>query len=395
MNLVRRIVSRWLQQIPSFGFAFPLQLPSAASDAIADVRQAWRLAPAYRGVTLISNDLGRLRFKVKGSGGSGGDLVNGTPNRWQSRYEWRRSLCAQALTFGNGYSFIARSRLGAAVELQPLDPTQCIPLVEGKRLVYLDAELGRLDPVDVFHLRAPSLDGFVGESPLALCKGALSLCLSTENTGRAIYSNGGSPKLALCNPNQMSIEAQQKVQNDWVQRHTGTDKVRVPAILAEGMKPERIGANPVDLALADARRLSVDDVARMLGLPRAYLAGEANVDRNERSGTARLYVESCLAHWAEAFASEVEAKLLAPGVEVIPQYDRFLRPSLSETMAALKVGVEAGFITRNEARDWLGLEGGGAELDTFIQALNMGNAGGTQGGAAVGEDSSLTAGAVE
>jgi hypothetical protein len=68
------------------------------------------------------------------------------------------------------------------------------------------------------------------------------------------------------------------------------------------------------------------------------------------------------------------------------------RPTLAETFAALRTGVESSIITRNEAREMLDFEGvdGG---DEFIFAKNMGQGGGetnlgndTSGGVAIGDN---------
>jgi hypothetical protein len=68
--------------------------------------------------------------------------------------------------------------------------------------------------------------------------------------------------------------------------------------------------------------------------------------------------------------------------------DSLQRPSLAEQMASLRTGVEAGFITRNEAREWLDLEPLPG-LDAPIVAKNMGTGGGTTN---IGNDTSETAG---
>ena len=95
-----------------------------------------------------------------------------------------------------------------------------------------------------------------------------------------------------------------------------------------------------------------------------------------------MYLDSCLSHWFHAWGSEYELKL-----NERPTFDTdsLIRPSLAETFAALRTGIEAGIITRNEARSYMDfeeVEGG----DDFLQALNMGTGGGATN---LGDDTSV------
>jgi phage portal protein BeeE len=90
----------------------------------------------------------------------------------------------------------------------------------------------------------------------------------------------------------------------------------------------------------------------------------------------RMYVDHCIEHWAAVWRSEILAKLASPFDTVSFDLDALQRPSLAEQMAALRTGVEAGFITRNEARARLDLDPLPG-LDEPIVAKNMGTGGGT------------------
>jgi phage portal protein BeeE len=106
---------------------------------------------------------------------------------------------------------------------------------------------------------------------------------------------------------------------------------------------------------------------------------------------SRMYVDSCLSHWLGAFRSEVLAKLAGPADTFDFDTDELVRPSLAETFAALRTGVEAGIITRNEARERLDLDPLDG-LDTPTLALNMGTGGGSTN---LGSDTSAEAGSVD
>jgi HK97 family phage portal protein len=369
--------------------------PDAASPAFTP-RNAWRLSPVYRGVTLIANDLARLRLRIKG--GESEEVLYALTrqaNRYQSAGEFRRSMVLSALLRGNGLARIVRTVGGDLAELVPLDAGGArVELTDGK-LVYHTAEFGELEPDDVLHLRAPSLSGLWGESPFGLCSSALALAMDLEQTGIKLFRHGGIGKLALVNPNKLSDGAAQKIQDDYARLHGGVENAAKPLVLGEGMRVEKLPSTLEDAAWIEARNFAVQDVARITGVPLPYLSEHSRTSYGNMEWLGRVYVEACLSHWGEAFASEVEAKLLPPGAQLVTDYDRIARGSLAETMAALRTGVEAGVITRNEARDKLDydpLPG----LDDPILAMNMtagGPGGSGQGGPAKGQDTNLLPGA--
>jgi phage portal protein BeeE len=105
-----------------------------------------------------------------------------------------------------------------------------------------------------------------------------------------------------------------------------------------------------------------------------------------------MYVDACLAHWFAAFKAEALAKLAGPADSFEFDTDMLVKPSLAEQFAALRTGVEAGVVTRNEARAEARLRRRFAGLDEPIVAKNMGTGGGTTN---AGNDTSMNAGAVD
>jgi phage portal protein BeeE len=101
-----------------------------------------------------------------------------------------------------------------------------------------------------------------------------------------------------------------------------------------------------------------------------------------------MYVDACVSQWLNAWRSEIIAKLATPFDDVVWDTDEMVRPGMAETMAALRTAVEAGVMTRNEAREELDLEPLPG-LDVPIIAMNMGTGGGQTN---IGNDTSENAG---
>jgi HK97 family phage portal protein len=173
-----------------------------------------------------------------------------------------------------------------------------------------------------------------------------------------------------------------------MKRHSGSRNAGRPLVLGEGVKIERISSTIDDTGLEAAKRYSIGDVSRLLGVPASYLSENVGNAYGSMEWLSRMYVDACLVHWLEAWRSEILAKLATPFDSVVFDLDALIRPGIAEHMAALRTGVEAGFLTRNEARarlDMAPLDG----LDEPTLALNVGTGGGSTN---IGTDTSAQEG---
>ena len=366
--MLRKLLSRLFvapysaTYLPSYG---------GGSIPILSPMQSLRFTPVYRAVTLISSDIARLDTEISASGA---DSLWRAPSHAMSAYEFRRSMTLKALIYGNAFAVINRSLGGELLELIPLENDEVTLDVRGIPY-YKTSSYGDVPIESMLHIRAPGTSGLWGDSPIRLCSTAMSLMAAQESMALNAYANAGNPKIALVHPNALSLEARQRIMADYAAKHSGTNNTGVPLVLAEGMRIERISSTLDDTGLAAARSFSVSDVSRIYGVPLSYLAESTGSAYGSMEWLSRMYVDSCLSMWLEAWRSEVLLKLATPFDTMYWDVDALIRPGVAEHMAALRTGVEAGIITRNEARDRLDLEPLEG-LDEIIVALNMGTGGG-------------------
>jgi HK97 family phage portal protein len=344
---------------------------------------ALRYSPVYRAATLIANDIARTPFDTSDSVVA---ALFERPNRWQSGFEFRRSMTLQALLYGNAFAVINRTRGGDLLELLPCSvDTVSLELMQTDPS-YRTTAYGAVPIGSMIHVRAPGLDGLWGESPISLCKTSLQVMAAQEAAQLQVMSNAGNPKIAIVHPGPLSEGARQKILEDYVAKHSGAVNAGKPVVLAEGMRVERISSTLDDQGLADARRYSIEDVSRIYGVPTSYLSEHGSQAYGSMEWLSRQYLDACLAHWFEAWKAELVGKLGATDAHF--DADMISRPSIAEQFAALRTGVESGVITRNEAREMLNLAPLPG-LDEPIVAKNMGTGGGTTN---AGSDTSQEAG---
>ena len=334
---------------------------------------ALRYTPVYRAVSLISSDCARVELEVSSAGA---ESLLANPSPFMSSHEFRRAMTMQLLLWGNAFAAINRTRGGELLELIMLDPDSVSLDTTGAVPFYRTRVYGDLPLEQVFHLKAPNTNGLWGESPISLCRTAIQVLAAQEQMALESYTNAGNPKIALVHPGRISADAMQKIEADYVKRHAGSVNAGKPLVLAEGMKVERISSTIDDTGLEAARKYSIGDVSRIYGVPASYLSEDVGSSYGSLEWLSRMYVDACLSQWLNVWKAEILAKLAGPGESVTWDTDELVRPGMAETMAALRTAVEAGFMTRNEAREELDLAPLPG-LDAPIVALNMGTGGGS------------------
>lgn len=379
--MLRRLLSRLF-----VGYYPYTALPSEAASGplLVTAINSIRYTPIYRATSLISSDIARIPCTVSDPTV---DALWRSPSTLMNGYEFRRSLVLQALLFGNSFALINRTIGGDLLELIPLDAESVSLDTTGAVPFYRSAQYGQLGLDQVLHFRAPGTTGLWGDSPVRICNTAISLMASQEQMALNAYSNGGNPKIALVHPGPLSLEARQRIMSDYEARHAGSANSGRPVVLAENMRIERISSTLDDTGLAEARRFSIADVSRIYGIPVSYLSESAGNTYGTMEWLSRMYVDSCLSMWLETLRSEILLKL-APFGSMTFDLDAIVRPGMAEQMAALRTGVEAGFLTRNEARARLDLPPLPG-LDQPTLAMNVGTGGGATN---LGTDTSANAG---
>lgn len=318
---------------------------------------------------MISNDLGRLPVTVMTKGSTGmqpvnsqvNDVLGMDPNRYMGSMEFRRTMTAQCLRYGNSFAQVVRNGRGDLLELIPLLPHELSMVVDGPGITYRHSELGTLQPEDVLHLRAPGSDGLWGLSPIRQAREALGLMKAMERTGGRLYANAGVPKLAFVHPGNLSPAAVQSIADSYQEKHAGAQNAGKPLVLGEGMKIERINQSLEDQMWQQAREFSIQEVSRLFGVPVVYLSDHSRATFASIVELTRTYWDGCLAHWSSVWAEEVRRKLLSPGEFLNWDTRDLLKGSFADQVSSLRSAVEVGLLTQNEARERLGLnpvEGG-------------------------------------
>jgi len=173
------------------------------------------------------------------------------------------------------------------------------------------------------------------------------------------FASSGTPSgvLSVSQPSPITQEQADSLKQNWMAAHGGSR--RSVAVLASTVGFTPISASPVDVAMIESKRANLVDLAYSfcmdsqgaLGVSMGGAGGSLTY-ANIQSWFSKL--KSDLVPWITAVEQTVSA-LLPAGRSVRMDFSEYSKPDPEQQYAALKVAVDAGLMTIDEARNILGL----------------------------------------
>ena len=171
----------------------------------------------------------------------------------------------------------------------------------------------------------------------------------------ASLQGNGVPSIAVITPNpREGAESLEEAKKRWMEKFAGP--AREPAILPAGTEVKPLAWSPTDAQLVEVRKQGLQDVANMFNLDGYYL-GAPTTSLTYRSpgplflALLRITLEPILADvegtWGPAW--------LPRGHDLRFDRQKLLTDDLGTTVNTLRTAVDAGLMTVNEARIYLGL----------------------------------------
>lgn len=265
-----------------------------------------------------------------------------------------------AMGDGNGYAEIQRDGSGKFFALWPLDPDRVTPRRDADGFYYevMQAEGGRarVEPMDMFHLRGPSLRGWVGDSTIYRACRAIGIAHASSTFTAAYFANGTSVSGVLSSDKIVSKDQADRARAEWERLHAaGPAKSHSIAVTGQGLKYQPLNHSASEAALVDSRKFQISEIARFYGVPLTLLS-ESEAWTNLGAVWENFYRQTLRAVSAR-WDAEATRKLYPqrkPWREVSHDLTHLTLGNMSETVAAARAAVEGGLWTRNEARELWG-----------------------------------------
>ena len=289
------------------------------------------------------------------------------PNPVWSPGELWRATETNLLLWGSAFWGIERdpARPGRVAEIWPLRPDRVRVLPDqqryikgfvyehgGERMAYLPEEV-------VWFRHFNPVEEFGGLSAVAPVRLAIDMGAEALRFNRNFFANSAVPgDLAVTTQETPTDEEVSEFYERWESRFKGAGRAHLPLLLSRGMDVKRLGQTHRDMEFLAGLRWTVDEVSRVFGVPKAFLAQLedatlANVDAQERFFWRNTVVPEL------RLLEDAVNRSLAPLFNEFPgqrrvQFDlsavEALRESENDRVDRLVKLVQAGVVSAEEAR---------------------------------------------
>lgn len=350
----------------------------------------------YACVTLIANDIGKLRQRLMELGADGiwketsspaFSPVLRKPNGYQNHIQFKQWWQTSKLTNGNAYGLKRRDARGVVTEIYLLDPCRVLPLITPDGSVYYQLSNDDLNRVgdgvtvpasEIIHDRMNCLfHPLVGVSPLYACALAACQSLKMQNDSSTFFENGARPGGILTAPGAISDETASRLKAHWDANYSGNNSGKV-AVVGDGLKFEQMRMSATDSQLIEQFKLTAEMICTAFHVPSSKVGITTSPTGTTAAQENQKYYSDCLQSLIEEYEACLDDGLALPttyGVEL--DLDGLLRMDMGALVETLAAGVGGGVMTPNYALRKLGqepVEGGDTiylqQQNYSIQALS-------------------------
>lgn len=190
------------------------------------------------------------------------------PNEWMTPFELMEQLAMHLALAGNAFCFKTLVS-GKVAELLPLEPGW----VTVKQLadwsleykVKFPGQESQVLPADnIWHLRGPSWQNYLGLDTVRLARDAIGLGIATEEFGSSLFSNGARPGGILSTSQTLSAEQQKELRTQWAEAYEGASNAMKTAVLSGGLSYSTLAMTSDDAQFMETRRYQVEEICRFM-----------------------------------------------------------------------------------------------------------------------------------
>lgn len=307
-----------------------------------------------RGVNMIVSACSSMDFDVKSTTApaiNAGmrqktlvNLLNHTPNQFQSAQEFRCNIFTDFLLEGNIFIYFD------GVYLYHLPANRVIVVTDPKTFVQeyrYNAEI-TFKPEEIIHIKdINSRSIYRGTSRLASADRNIKILYKMQTFQEQFFENGAISGLIFTSENTLSQIAKDKTISYWQQRYSPKNGAKKPMILDSGLKPvANLSESFQEMDFDQSIKTHDAKILKSLGVPPILLDGgnNANISPNLRL----FYLETILPIVTK-YVSAME-RFFGYDIEAITATVSALQPELKDVAAYHSTLVNAGIISANEAR---------------------------------------------
>lgn len=330
----------------------------------------WKLAAITGAVNLIASSISTLPMDawVRRDGQKflmrpKPDWVNRPDISFVDRTPFISQIITSLMLDGNAFIRIFRDENGLPLNLMVLNPTE----IEVKknplgRIVFTHNKSGEtMGQDDVLHIVESLIQpGQVrGISRVQMLKDSLGLGMALEAYAQRWFGQGASGNYAITTPGSLTPEQAKAMADSIDNRHGGWRKSSKTMVFHSGADIKDIGIDPEKSQSIEARRMFVEDVARIYSIPTHKLSLPGTNTYSSIEQTQIEFVTDTLRPYAALIENALSTLLQVypNGQGAFLEFNMagLLRGDINSRATAASVAIQGGWLTVNDVRQGEGL----------------------------------------
>lgn len=337
---------------------------SAGVSVTADTAES--ISAVYAAVAAISESVGSLPLNVYRRTAEGREvarqhplyrLLHDAPNDYQTALEMREQLQRHVLLRGNAYAEIIRGGNGKPQALLPIHPDRVTVLQNQRgRLLYdvndANGSTRRLLADEVLHLRYHTDDGVMGRSPIQVARDTMGLALAERTHGAKMFEQGTKFAGVITLPPGTTKDQAAQVRESWAKGQEGVGNHGKTPVMPQGAEYKAVSMTLEDAEWIEARRLSVEEVARLFRVPPVLIGDLREANYSNAVELGRYFVTHTLRRHLVAWEQAINRVLIHdPVFYVEHNVEGLLRGDSLARAQFYQRGIEDGWLMRSEVRE--------------------------------------------
>ena len=322
------------------------------------------LSAAWACVNLLAGTIASLPLMVYRTDARGNRVVakdhplyrvlHDSPNADQTAMDFWEGGNASLELKGGLHAYI--DRIGSrVVSLTPINNPAVERTAAGEtRYRWVEDGKQREAPAsDVFHVR-----GFMGGmSTISAGCQVFGLASAVNVAAQTTFANGMRPSGVLTVPGVLKAEQREPLEKALGDKFVGSVNAGRPMLLEAGVTWQPLTINPEDAQMLQSRAFSVEEVARLFGVP-PHMIGHTEKSTSWGTGLEQQtlgFIQFTLRKRLKRIEQAIEKQLLTPadraaGVTVEFNLEGLLRGDSAGRAAFYQSGLQNGWTTINEVR---------------------------------------------
>ncbi len=301
------------------------------------------------------------------------------PNEYQTFDQFIYNVVSLMLFEGECIVLIVRDNRSAPVSLHICPKGTASPQIspDGGEIFYaigsnpmLPAETDYAVPArDIIHFRQHTpRHPLIGESPIKAAALAVGINVALSETQAAFFSNMNRPSGILSTEAVLTKDQMTQLSAAFEEKSKDWARGKMP-ILGGGLKFEQLSVNSVDAQLIESQRMSMEDIARVFGVPLPVIGDLSKATLSNVEQLISMWLSISLGSLLENIERSLDKAFGLPTDQYIElDVNALLRTDFSGRIDALTKGIQGGLFTVNEAREKEGLSPAESGDIPFLQA---------------------------